>query len=449
VVGRGGFFALSFGSIVGSGWIVLLGEWLRLAAPAGALLALLAGGMLMAAIGLCYAELAARMPRAGAELRYVADTLGPKAAFPVGWFLTLFLVAICAFEGTALPWLLGLLLPVRAAPLYRFLGEPVTGWGLSVGCLGAAAICVLNLGGVQLSVLFQRVITYAFLAVMVSLIIAGLVFGKLENLQPAFSPPGGKSWLLGFTWLFATCAMLLYGFQSALYLIEERAPHVSVRAATGSMVIGIVAAALFYAAVLLSAGSIIPWRSILSAELPSVAAFDALLPGRIAPVILVVAVFSLAKTWNAVIMMASRLVLAQAQAGLLPAWLGRIDAHRKTPRNALLLVTGASMIGILLGRGAIVPIVNMATICVSMTIALMLLVLIVQQRRQPRSPGFSVPAPGLVIPVCVVGAVLMAGFALFQPLWVQPGIPLEWKLIALWAALGFIFRLTLGRRPRC
>src|SRR6266403_3336796 len=222
-------------------------------------------------------------------------------------------------------------------------------------------------------------------------------------------------------------------------------PHVSVRAATGSMVIGIVAAALFYAAVLLSAGSIIPWRSILTAELPSVAAFDALLPGRIAPVILVVAICSLAKTWNAVIMMASRLVLAQARAGLLPAWLGRIDARRKTPRNALLLVTGASMIGIFLGRGAIVPIVNMATICVSMTIALMLAVLIVQRRRQPRSPGFSVPAPRLLIPVCAVGAVLMAGFASFQPLWVQSGVPLEWKLIALWSLLGFIFRLLMRR----
>ncbi len=314
-----------------------------------------------------------------------------------------------------------------------------------MGCFGAAAICALNLGGVRVSVLFQRVITYAFLAVMVSLIIAGLKFGKLENLQPAFSPPGGKSWLLGFTWLFGTCAMLLYGFQSALYLIEERAPHVSVRAATGSMVIGIVAAAVFYAAVLLSAGSIIPWRSILTSELPSVAAFDALLPGRIAPVILVVAICSLAKTWNAVIMMASRLVLAQARAGLLPAWLGRIDARRKTPRNALLLVTGASMIGIFLGRGAIVPIVNMATICVSMTIALMLAVLIVQRRRQPRSPGFSVPAPRLLIPVGAVGAVLMAGFALFQPLWVQSGIPLEWKLIALWSLLGFIFRLLVRR----
>src|SRR6266478_7869407 len=88
-----------------------------------------------------------------------------------------------------------------------------------------------NLGGVRVSVLFQRVITYAFLAVMVSLIIAGLKFGKLENLQPAFSPPGGKSWLLGFTWLFGTCAMLLYGFQSALYLIEERVPPPTCRCA--------------------------------------------------------------------------------------------------------------------------------------------------------------------------------------------------------------------------
>jgi hypothetical protein len=46
-----GFFALSFGSMVGSGWIILLGEWLRRAAPGGAMLALLAGGALMALIG--------------------------------------------------------------------------------------------------------------------------------------------------------------------------------------------------------------------------------------------------------------------------------------------------------------------------------------------------------------------------------------------------------------
>jgi hypothetical protein len=77
----------------------------------------------------------------------------------------------------------------------------------------------------------------------------------------------------------------------------------------------------------------------------------------------------------------------------------------------------------------------------------MLAAVIVQQRRPPRSPGFSVSAPGLVIPVCAAGAALMAGFALFQPLWVQSGTPLEWKLIAVWAAPDFIIFLREKRRP--
>jgi amino acid transporter len=156
--------------------------------------------------------------------------------------------------------------------------------------------------------------------------------------------------------------------------------------------------------------------------------------------VVVVAIFSLAKTWNAVIMMASRLVLAQARAGLLPAALARVDSRRNTPTNAILLVTAASVVGIFLGRGALVPIVNMATICVAMTIVLMLLVLVTQRRRQPLSPGFSVPLARVTIPICVAGATLMAAYALVQPLWTQHGIPLEWQLIAVWATIGWVFR---------
>ena len=446
MVSRGGFFAFSFGSIVGSGWVVLLGEWLKLAAPGGALLALVAGGMLMAAIGLCYAELAARMPRAGGELRFALETLGDGVAFPVGWFLTLFLVAICAFEGTALPWFLSLLAPaLKGRPLYYVLGEPVTSPGLILGCLGSLLMCGLNLSGVKMSTLFQRLVTFGFLAVMGGMILAGFLFGHLANLAPWFSPPGGRSWFLGFVWLFATCAMLLTGFQTALYLIEEREPWVSVQSATMFMVLGIIAAALFYAAVVLSAGSIMPWHRVLASELPSVAAFDALRPGGlIGPTVLIVAVCSLAKTWNATIMMSSRLIQAQANAGLLPASLGRLNP-RRAPANALWLVTLASMVGVFLCRGALVPIVNMATICVSSIIVLMLVCLAVQRRRQPASPGFSVPWPRASLAVCLLGAVAMALFAIFQPLWVQRGVPLEWQLVAAWAALGLLFRFIVRR----
>jgi basic amino acid/polyamine antiporter, APA family len=441
-IGRGGYFALSFGSIVGSGWIMLLGEWFRHAAPGGALLALLVGGFLMALIGMCYAELASRMPRAGGEFLYALEGWGPNTAFIVGWFITLFLVVMCAFEGTALAWMIDLLVPAAKGPvLYRLLGEPVTLDSLVLGLGGAAVICALNLSGLRASVLFQRVVTFCFIAVMAGLILSGLIFGNPMHLRPLFSPPAESSWIFGFLWIFATCSMLLYGFQSALYVIEERAADVDVRAATGSMVLGIVAASVFYAAIVLSAGSIVPWRHILDADLPAVAAFDALQSGgRIGKLILIVSVFSLAKTWNAVLLSASRMILAQSRAGLLPAALGRLDSRRDVASNAIWFTTAASGAGILLGRGALVPIVNMATICVSLTIVLMLVTLLRLRRRQPETSGFNVPAPKVIIPVSLVGAALMASFAVGQPLWREHGFPLEWKLVLIWAFIGLLFR---------
>jgi hypothetical protein len=41
--------------------------------------------------------------------------------------------------------------------------------------------------------------------------------------------------------------------------------------------------------------------------------------------------------------------------------------------------------------------------------------------------------------VCLVGALGMAAFALFQPLMQNPhGIPLEWLLMLVWAGLGLV-----------
>jgi amino acid transporter len=305
---------------------------------------------------------------------------------------------------------------------------------------GAAAVCLLNVSGVQSSVFFQRLVTYTFIAVMFGLIAAGLVFGTPRNLQPMFSPPDGRSWSTGSFWIFAQCAMLLNGFQSSLYVIEARAPDVSVRAATLSMVLGIVAAAVFYAAVILAASSLVPWRELLSARLPAVAAFDALNSGGlIGRIILCVAIASLAKTWNALVLMASRIILAQARAGMLPAPFARVN-QAGAPANAILLVTVTSIAGMLLGKGALIPIVNMAVICVAMVLVLSLVILLKLRRQQPVSPGYAVPGGQPTVLLCLAGAVLMAGFAFCQPVLEKPGgIPLEWILMGVWAALGLVF----------
>jgi basic amino acid/polyamine antiporter, APA family len=451
VIRPAGFFALSFGSMVGSGWIIVLGEWLRRAAPGGALLALLAGGALMALIGCCYAELAARLPRAGGEFLYALEGLGRTVAFIVGWFITLFLVSLCAFEATALAWLVSELFPTaQGQPLYHILGESVTTDALALGVVGAAAVCVLNLRGVQTSVAFQRVVTFTFIAVMLGLIVAGFVFGDSSNLRPMFATPDGHPWATGAFWIFAMCAMLLNGFQSALYVIEERAPDVSVRAATLSMVAGIIGAAIFYAAIVLAAGSMLPWREILSAHLPAVAAFDVLSPsGIVGKIILLVSIASLAKTWNALLLMASRIVLAQSRAGMLPAVFAKLNQRAGAPSNAILLVTLISIAGMLLGKGALIPIMNMATICIALIMVLTLVVLLKLRHQQPQSPGYAVPGGMPAILICTSGAALMAGFAFFSPLLHNPGhLPLEWMLMAVWAALGLAFsRLAAAFGP--
>lgn len=58
------FFAMSFGSVVGVGWIVVLGDAVGQAGPGGAELALGLGGLAVLLVAFCYAEMAARLPAA-------------------------------------------------------------------------------------------------------------------------------------------------------------------------------------------------------------------------------------------------------------------------------------------------------------------------------------------------------------------------------------------------
>ena len=77
-------FSIGFGSIVGVGWIVLMGFWFSRAGPVGTALAFVAGGLLLALVGLCYAEMSTMIPVAGGEAAYAYAVFGSPLAFVVG-----------------------------------------------------------------------------------------------------------------------------------------------------------------------------------------------------------------------------------------------------------------------------------------------------------------------------------------------------------------------------
>jgi len=192
------FVAVGFGSIVGTGWVVLLGGWLLHAAPGGATLGIILGGAAMALIAAMYAELGSRFPRTGGEVTYITAVFGKTCGFIVGWLLTLACLSALIFEGIALGWILEVLWPPLAGPLlYVNFGEKISLGGLLVSLAGCATIAVLNYRGTHSFIRFQNILTTLFLLIVFVIVGVELYFGSNGNLQPLWRPAGGGSWLIG------------------------------------------------------------------------------------------------------------------------------------------------------------------------------------------------------------------------------------------------------------
>lgn len=440
-----GFFVLAFGSIVGSGWVVAMGEWLGSAGPGGAILAFLLGGVVMALIAGAYAELMARLPRSGGEFCFVWNGIGPRTGMIVGWFILLHLVSFTAFEAFALCWFLEALIPPLAdAPvLYHAAGTPVTVATLGIGVAGVVVITWFNCRGADVAVQLQRVITFGFIAISIALILIGLALGHARNLTPMFASARPNDALPGFFWTFATSLLFLSGFQATVNAVEERGHATSMPTIARSLVGAVLAAAAFYALILLAAALLRPWPLLVAAPLPAAAAYGDALPGA-ATLVLAAATISLAKTWNALHFSAARLVMALARDRVLPAVLERVDPTSGVPRLAILGVAAGTLAWLGMGRGAIMPIINMCTICVTIIMILSLIALWRLRDRQEAAPEFVLPGGRVLLAAAIAAAALAAGIAAIAP-FARGGVPVEIVLLIGWALAGGGFVMMRGR----
>lgn len=450
-VGRGGFFTLGFGAMVGSGWVVVLGDWLRIAGPGGTIVGFLAGAIVMVLTCLCYGELAARFSTAGAEFLYALKTFGTRAGFLVGWFLTLFAVSICSFEAIACAWLLrGLIPQIGLGTAYTVAGAPVTWDALFIGLGGALTIGGLHFRGAKSAIAFQNIATYGFIIVSAGLIVAGCTLGTSRHLKPLWETGGGGSWVVGSSWIFATCAMFLNSWQTALHALEERCSSVTIGKVVSSMVAAIIAGSAFYIGIVIAAASAVPWKELVGGELPAVVAFRGLgLDGVLGTIVLVAAIVSLFKTWSAMTWIGSRLLFAQARHGLLPRYLGVVDPLSGAPRAGVMVITFFAIVGLALGRAAILPIVDMVSICLALSLVFCLVVLIRRRSQDSGKPSYTVPGGTTTIVLALLGTIAMIGIALVQPLIQNRGhVPVEWILLCAWGLLGLITWILSSRSRR-
>lgn len=90
------FFTIGFGAIIGTGWVLLVGDWMVLGGgPVPAMIAFAIGALFLVPIGMCFGELTAAIPISGGIIEYVDRTFGRKMGFVTGWMLLLGNAPLC------------------------------------------------------------------------------------------------------------------------------------------------------------------------------------------------------------------------------------------------------------------------------------------------------------------------------------------------------------------
>lgn len=104
-------FAIAFGAMIGWGWVILAGYWIRGAGSIGAMIAFVIAGMMIIFEGLIFAELTSAMPLNGGEQKFSMRAMGKNGSFVCTWGIILSYISVTAFEACALPSVLQYIFP--------------------------------------------------------------------------------------------------------------------------------------------------------------------------------------------------------------------------------------------------------------------------------------------------------------------------------------------------
>jgi APA family basic amino acid/polyamine antiporter len=437
------FFTLSVGTIIGVGWITILGAWLRDAGSLGTVFAFMGGGLFMALIGLCYAEVEAMYPVSGGEVAYAYEIFGLRASFASGWFLALSYIATVGFEVVSVGWILSALAPGIEGPLlYRVLGDDVHLGSLGVGLGTMALITLVNYRGAKSTATFQDMMTYGLLAISLVFITAGILGGDTQNLEPLFVRRSqGWTWM-GILAVFATTPFWLSGFDVVPQAMGEKARGTVLSQMGKVIVLSLAVASTFYILVILAASMSMPREPLLALELPAAGAFEAAFDSPLlGKMVLTAGLLGIITTWNACFYAAARVVYALGRSHIIPPSYGSVHPSFRSPARAVLFVGLVGSVLGLLGRNALLPMVNAASASLAMVFFITCIgVIRLRRTRAHLERPYRVPGKKIIPIVAALASLAMTFLALYEPYMSSGGrLPVEWSFFIVWSILGLLF----------
>lgn len=381
-------FSMAFASMIGVGWITLLGMWLQEAGPIGSIIGFAGGFVVVILIVLAYSEVSTMFPVAGAEVAYAQVAFRSAGAFAVAWVLLALYVSVIAFEIISVGWIMTVVAPsLKGVPVYHALGADVYSGELLIGLGVMAAVTYANLMGASMAAQVQFVLLVLKIVVSLLFITAGFWAGNVDYLEPGIVlQAGDRPWAGVFT-IFSMSLLFYGGFNYLPQALEERDRSVSPRQICLAMVFSVLAAFIFYAAVILSASLVLPREQILGQDLPTAAAFEAAFGSvHLRNLVLLAGFLGIVTAMNGTIFAASRIILMMSRIKLLPPALGAINPRLGTPVVAIAIIATIGTIGAGFGRGAIGILVTSGAATIPFTWGLVSLVALRLRRTQPQAP---------------------------------------------------------------
>src|SRR5574340_1028896 len=83
------YFALGFGVMVGTAWLVVMDDLLQRGGPLGAILGFTAGALMLLPVGYVYGKLVGALPDPAGEVAYTARFFPQSVSFSTGWMMFL------------------------------------------------------------------------------------------------------------------------------------------------------------------------------------------------------------------------------------------------------------------------------------------------------------------------------------------------------------------------
>lgn len=432
---------LAIGAMLGWGWVVLSGDWISTAGFLGSTIAFIIGGILVILIGLTYAELSSAIPETGGGLIFVYRAFGRKTAFVAAWGVLFGYVSVITFEAVALPTVIDYVLPVEHQGfLWSLSGWDVYVTWVLIGSGGAVVLTALNYFGVKPAAIFQSVFTIAIIATGFLLLGGALVNGDFEHVQPLFKD--------GFSGMMSVLVMIPFLFVGFDVIPQVAAEINAPKKIIGKiLIISIISAVVFYLLIVFGVTMGLSESELATTSLATADAMVNLLGNQLFGTVLVLGgVAGIITSWNAFIIGASRILFAMSEKGMMPKWFGFIHPKYKTPTNAILFLGALAFFAPLLGRPALVWIVNAGGTGI---IVGYLIVSIAFMKLRKTEPDLHRPYKINKWKTTGISAILLSVIFLAFYLPGMPAAltwPYEWLILAGWTLIGFLLYNSSSKR---